>query len=197
MENLTRKVESKISKVLPENFGSLLDGWSDIGTSTHYMAIYAIFATDLPLLAFSPLENEEAYTAQSQAEFIHSTLAIFQKDIRNIVFMVSDNEPKNARMASDMGIYFVGCYSHKLNLAVQKFLEPFGGTLGKIQYLMLKLKQLKKPAALRRPSQLSTIRLNDTKWSSTFNMLNRYCELKDFIDVSDTDLAPHLVLPKP
>ena len=131
IENLTRKVETKISKDLPEKFGLFLDGWSDMGTSTHYMAIYAIFATDSSLLAFSPLENEEDYTARSQAEFIHSTLTIFQKDIRNIVSMIGDNEPKNARMASDMDIYFIGWYSHKLNLAVQKFLEPFGGTLGK------------------------------------------------------------------
>ena len=49
-----------------------------------------------------------------------------------------------------MGIYFIGCYSDKLNLAVQNFLEPFGGTLGNIHKLKLKLKRLKKRAALRR-----------------------------------------------
>ena len=96
-------------------------------------------------------------------------------------------------MPPDMGICFIGCHSHKLNLAVQQFLEPIGGTLGQLHNLMLKLKRLKKRAAFRRHTQLSPICLNDTRWSSTFNMWNRFFfELKDFIDVSDPDLAPHI-----
>ena len=45
---------------------------------------------------------------------------------------------------------------------------------------------------MKTTTQLSPIWLNDTRWSSTLNMLNRFFELKDFIDVSDPDLAPHV-----
>ena len=42
MQNLTVRVEKDIAKELPKIFGLGIDGWSDMGTSTHYMAIYAV-----------------------------------------------------------------------------------------------------------------------------------------------------------
>ena len=35
MTELTETVETKIAKTLPTNFGQLVDGWSEMGTSAH------------------------------------------------------------------------------------------------------------------------------------------------------------------
>ena len=39
---------------------------------------------------------------------------------------------------------------------------------------------------------LRPVMRNDTRWSSTFEMLLRYFELKDFLDHTDPDLAVHI-----
>ena len=82
MEKVTIKAEKKIADDLPEKFGIIFDGWSNMGTSTHYVAIFACYSKmgelKRPLLAVSPLIDEENYTAQSHVNFIEST-KIFNK----------------------------------------------------------------------------------------------------------------------
>ena len=58
MQNLTVRVEKDIAKELPKKIGLVIDGRSDKGTSTHYMAIYAVCQNGISLLAFSTLANE-------------------------------------------------------------------------------------------------------------------------------------------
>ena len=43
MQKLTKSVEKKISEELPSKFGVLIDGWSDMGTSTQYFAVFAVY----------------------------------------------------------------------------------------------------------------------------------------------------------
>ena len=57
--------------------------------------------------------------------------------------LVADNEPLNKRIAKDLRIQMIGCASHRLNLAVKKFLKPHEPTLEKIQKFMVKLSSLK------------------------------------------------------
>ena len=44
----------------------------------------------------------------------------------------------------------------------------------------------------RTKTKLSAVLRNDTRWSSTFQMLQRFFEIKDFIDTSDRALAVNL-----
>ena len=69
-------------------------------------------------------------------------------------------------------------------------LEP---VIKRIHELMKKLGTLKKSAILRKSLPLRPIIQNDTRWSSTYNMVCRYFELKPFIDTTDGDLV--LLLP--
>ena len=55
IQNLNVRAEKDIAKELPTNFDLVIDGWSDMGTTTHYMASYAVCRNGFPLLAFSPV----------------------------------------------------------------------------------------------------------------------------------------------
>ena len=43
MQKVTKSVEKKSSQKLPSKFGFLIDGWSDMETSTHYLADFAVY----------------------------------------------------------------------------------------------------------------------------------------------------------
>ena len=59
IEKLTVEVENEIKKILPSKFGVMLDGWTDNGTSTRYIAVFACFPdkktkqATFPLLIFN------------------------------------------------------------------------------------------------------------------------------------------------
>ena len=81
-----------------------------------------------------------------------------------------------------------------MNLAVKNSFCP-GTSQKRIHELMKKLGTTKKSAILRKSLPLPRpITQNDTRWSSTYNMISRYFELKPFIDTTDGDLV--LLLPK-
>ena len=56
--------------------------------------------------------------------FIEFTLAVFGKSKDAVSFIVGDNENMNKSIAKKIGVPLIGCYSHRLNLAVRKYLEP-------------------------------------------------------------------------
>lgn len=61
--------------------------------------------------------------------------------------------------------------------------------------LMSKLSNLVPAAMLRKPTPLSAVKRQDTRWSSSFNMVDRYMKIRQFIgvikhdDVSDLKLS--------
>ena len=57
---------------------------------------------------------------------------------------------------------------------------------------MKKLSGLRKSGALRKLTTLRPVMRNDLRWSSTFNMVSRYYELKPFLNQNDPELAVHI-----
>ena len=84
MNLVVEKVEIEISEILPaEKFGLIIDGWSDMGTSIHYIGIFAAFQNkgknlQTPMLSFSPLSNECSQSADSHIEFITFVLESYK-----------------------------------------------------------------------------------------------------------------------
>ena len=91
-----------------------------------------------------------------------------------------------------IGVPLIGCYSHTLNLAVRKYLEPNEPLLEKNNKLMIKLSGLKHAAELRKKTNLRPVRRQQTRWSSTFAILSRYQELKHHLDPTDLQAASFL-----
>ena len=96
LDKLVEKVEGSIAKKLPAKFAIICDGWTF--QSVHYFAIFACYfgykenAAVCPLLAISPLSDEETLDAKSHFEFIVSTLGFYNRDISSILTIISDNE---------------------------------------------------------------------------------------------------------
>jgi len=194
----TERVEKKIADSLPNNFGIIIDGWKE-GT-THYIAVFAIYANNVGvgnhlLLAIAPPFDETTYTAQKHKAFIGDVLELYGKSLGNLIYLVADNAAVNTRLADLLGIPMIGCASHRFNLACKKYLESSENVLQKIQSLMTSLRQVKQAGKLRTKTDLEPIIRNVTRWSSTFEMVQRFLTLLEFIDTTDAALAENLPTP--
>ncbi|EGZ29777.1 hypothetical protein PHYSODRAFT_475994 [Phytophthora sojae] len=110
-------------------------------------------------------------------------------------FLVADNCTVNRRLATLMSVPLVGCASHRLNLAVQADMASHEEDLAAVQALMVKLRTLTQSAKLRLKTPLRPVIRQDTRWSSTFEMVRRYLQLLEFLDAEDDDLMD--LLPPP
>lgn len=157
MLNLTSILETKVSNALPEKFSLVFDGWSS--GDTHFVAIFAAFPSFTScgyqkfLIAFSPLEEEDRLDADSHYSFMKFALDVYGKSFRNVVCITGDNCANNLRLAKLINedypdCQFLGCASHRFQLAVKDILEPHKHALEKLNKLMKKLKHLVPAAKL-------------------------------------------------
>jgi hypothetical protein len=180
MERLVVVVEKEIQTRLPDKFGLIIDGWSD--GSDHFMAVFATYmfadVAQQTLLAVSPMGDETSLGAKAVVDFIEDTLLVYGKGLCNIAFLISDNTALNPKVALDLGVPFIGCMSHRLNLAVNRYFDHSRNVeacLVQLHDLMSSLRSIKLRAALRAENMhLSPIVRNKTRWSSTFAMLERF-----------------------
>jgi len=122
MEKLQTCLDEKIKTLLPSKFGLVFDGWTD--SNTHYLAVYAAIPNNFPILLwFSPFENEESLRADSYKESWDAVMEHYGKISSNITFVVGDNCSTNIKAARLYGVPIIGCASHRLNLAVEKWIE--------------------------------------------------------------------------
>lgn len=188
---LTTSVEKIVANTLPEKFGIVIDGWSD--GNVHYIAIFAVFDANGKgehiLLAIAPPYDETNYDASFHKSFIEDVLLLYGKDLSNLLFLVGDNAPVNTRLSNLLDVSFVGCASHRFNLACQKFLQPYETMLLGIHSLMVTLSTIKQAGKLRLKTKLEPVKRNATRWSSTYDMLKRFFQLLEFIDIEDIQLA--------
>ena len=149
---VTKEVEKKVSEKLPEKFGIIIDGLSDMNTCSYYLGVFACFrhdeVTECPLLTFSVLNNEVDHTAQNQGNFLEDVIAIYGKSRESLAFIVSDNERTNKKISDTFGLNKIGFFGHRLNLAVEMFLGEYTVIIQKVHNLMKKLTILKYSAQL-------------------------------------------------
>ena len=81
---------------------------------------------------------------------------MFGKSKDAVSFFVGDNENLNKSIAKMIGVPLIGCYSHRFNLAVRKYLEPNEPLLEMVNTLMIKLSGLKHAAELRKKNRFET-----------------------------------------
>ncbi|RHZ39684.1 hypothetical protein DYB31_014553 [Aphanomyces astaci] len=143
----------------------------------------ATFCTDgalhSPMLAFAPMLDEGDLSAHQHVEFLKATLELYGRDLGSITFVVGDNCSVNQAMARELDVPLVGCASHRLNLAVRKWMERHEHVLDRIHAIMLRARTVKNRAALRALTHLAPRLRNDTRWSSSYEMVHRFFEIKD------------------
>jgi hypothetical protein len=129
---VTAEVEVQVAKNLPAKFGLIIDGWSE--GNQHFFGLYAAFDTqEFPLLAIAPPLDEESYTAANQAAFIADCLDLFGKNVSDVLFLVADNTNVNPATADILKCPFIGCASHRFNLAVKEYMGTHEEALENIQ----------------------------------------------------------------
>ena len=185
-------VRKKISDALPNKFGLIFDGWSC--SSSHYISIVASFPNKngktQMLLGFNLLQDITNQNAQNHVTTIEKVLLSYGKSTSNVSFIVADNTNLNPCIARLMKVPFIGCYSHKLNLAVNKYIKMNINIIDKADKVMHLLRTninfglLQSAQLLINPakSTLAPIVRNATRWTSTHDMIERYIKLKIFFD---------------
>eukprot|EP00171_Calliarthron_tuberculosum_P001888 IDg1888t1 len=187
---LTRHVEEKIRNKLPEKFALVFDGWTS--GSTHFLAVFASYSNIEPgecsvrLLAFSPFEDESTFNADNHVKFFEYVLQLYERTWDNVVCLIGDNCATNKAIANNVEIPFIGCASHRYNLAVQILLMDEAVVLEKVHTLMSKLKTLTLGAKLFKLTNLKSKTRNATRWSSTYEMLRRYQRIRDCLQKLDS-----------
>ena len=193
-----------ISKALKDSgaYTLLFDGWSCDGASTHYVGIFAGYidsngAYDEVLLAMQPTLDEEDLGADSHVELIESTMELYQLEEERLVCLVGDNCSTNKAIANKMEVPLVGCGNHKLNLAVNEWIEGQPGlreAIDTISTLMSKASTLKNAARLRDLTMerfgrhYSAKKGNEIRWTSDFGMTERYWKIdRDLRQISSLD----------
>jgi hypothetical protein len=121
---VTKKVEEHISRILPNKFALVFDGWSS--GDTHFVAVLVSFiekeVKKLYLLAISPMQDETSQSAAEHKAFLLSTLATYGKSLSNVCAFIGDNCSTNQALATSCSVPLIGCFSHVLNLAVKNIM---------------------------------------------------------------------------
>ena len=201
MNKMVSTVEKEIPEKLPQFFGLMIDGWTEMGSSTHYLGVFGLFSDKstgqsvCPLLAFSSLIDESSYTADSHIAFLEFVFNVYDKSIQNVKFLVCDNENLNKSISRKLNIPMIGCASYRLNLAVKAALIDAQQEMDLVMKLMKKLSSLKQSAKLRKATNLRPVLRNETRWSSAYSMLQRYFDIQHFVDKTDPELLQLLPTP--
>jgi hypothetical protein len=126
-------------------------------------------------------ENEPTFYAEKFYDVLNDKLSFYGKSMENVQVLIGDNCSVNKRLADICEKPMVSCYSHRLNLAVNKYLQPREGLLRQVEDIMVRLTTLKKASKLRQKTDLNPVLRNKTRWSSTHDMVERYLNLYEFL----------------
>lgn len=103
--------------------------------------------------------------------------------------MVGDNCNVNKGIANALKLPFVGCASHRLNLAVkQEIEEGYDDLLRNIEALHKALRKKKQAGKLRKKTLTVPQLRNVTRWSSSYKMIESFLKIQEYIDFNDNDL---------
>lgn len=183
-------VRADIKARLPNKFALIFDGWTE-GTD-HYIGIWASYNVILPqneesgketttqsLLSIRPLlaDGIDGMTAKDHLCHIQKVLNVYGKEQSNVICLVGDNCNVNQSIARTMCVPLIGCASHKFNLAVRRWMDSqpeLVHIIAKVAAVMKKASTLKVAAKLRQQTKYSCVKENDTRWSSTYYMIQRF-----------------------
>lgn len=110
--------------------------------------------------------------------------------------LIGDNCATKKPFANCFCTCFVECASHRFNLDFKDLIEGLETAINLVRKLMQKLRNLIPSAKLRKVTRLRPKCGNATRWSSTFEMLARYQELKPVRKHAEIDELEELHLTK-
>ncbi|KAH9134321.1 hypothetical protein LEN26_006825 [Aphanomyces euteiches] len=153
------------------------------GAREHQLILGTILAPLIDSELSCDDSREVSHGAREHQLFLGTILANYGRDLESVSFMVCDNCGVNRRVSKNLGVPMIGCASHRLSLAVKKYMETFyADEVECVRSVMVALKTLNNGVRLKKAgTYLSPITYNATRWLSMHDMIARYLELKPFI----------------
>ncbi len=107
---------------------------------------------------------QDGQTTDEHIGFLSRTLALYDKTLAMIRFIVVDNCATNQCVATQLGVPLIGCASHRFNLAVNCVISDYQDQGDQIQNLMISLRHVNNAAALACVTDLKPLKSNATRW---------------------------------
>ena len=198
-------MKEDIQAKLPSQFTIIFDGWSE-GTE-HYIGISATYCITTgntekgdeiksTMLSMRPLMTGEVTGMTAQDHLTHLSNVLqspYGKAEENVVCLVGDNcSVTNKSMSRLLGVPLIGFSAHKLNLVVSKWISTqpnLESIIEKVAGVMKKAITFKVSAQVRKLTELQTVHANDTRWSSTCDMIGRFFRIQRELSAL-TELLP-------
>lgn len=136
---------------------------------------------DKVLLVMLPAGNETSISANEHFYLISFVSSVFVKQFSNVVALVDDNANKTEAFSHLVDPLFVGCHSHRFNLAVKDFIDNHLELILRVKDFMRQLSYQIPAAKLCRLTHLRAKFNNETRWCSTYHMFQRYVYIEHHI----------------
>ena len=148
MDGLTKIVKQKTAVHLPENFALVFETLTKL-SDTIFPDANGVGYTKL-LLAFPPFIIETQLTIKAQCDFIVCIVeTVYDKSMNHVTAIIGDNCETKRVLANLLNTPFIGCHSHRFNLAVKVATTEHEQLLSKVNTLMCERKNFKLTAELR------------------------------------------------
>lgn len=164
------------------------DLWTDVLNTVSYlgMTVYYEFEDELRSTTIGVTEITERHTAEVLSRWIENIMDEWNIDKDKVVVMVTDNGANIVKAVHDIlgSNKHLPCFAHTLNLVAKHTMDFDDATIlvTKIKTIVTFFKQSSIAAnELRKVSSLKLIQCVDTRWNSTYYMLERFILLADTI----------------
>lgn len=192
-------VEKNVKESLPEKFAIMFDGWFD--SKVQYVSVFATHLSNgtysESFLAHASLLKKDDVGTNQLVAFISETLAVFEKDLKNIIELINDNWAVNQKISKLAKKTFIGYTSHKVNLSVEKWIDEQTGlheALIFVRIIVSQLRKFKNASRLRELARLGVVLPNEMRWKVKFELLRQYFFIESFVKLIG-ELESHLLTP--
>lgn len=111
---------------------------------------------------------EDSQTAEAHIDYVALVLALYDKPIGAVKFLVGDNCATNQAIATQMGAPLVGYARHQFNLTVVNMLSEYSNLIPQTKNLIIMLCLPNNAAELAEDTTYRAVLSNATRWSSVF-----------------------------
>lgn len=187
-------------RALPGLSSLVFDGYS-IG-ARYIFGVFACYPSNNShgfekfLLSFSTFEDEKAYYAEQHIRYIQYVLTCYSMSWETVVAIIAERCAVKRCLGNRVDLPLIGCASHRFKLAVQDKLNEENGIAQEVHSAVKSVRYGLLADRLRIFIPFCPLSMNDTRWSSSFCMLQRYVKLRRFLNkLNDTKLDIFLFSP--